>query len=101
MLSGEVRSREKFWMPAGREQWTRYRGRRPKASEERTRKTAASNGRLWGFGRAAALAEDGFEEIGESRKALRIAARTPAGVARTDRGLISDVVLTLTGAGMK
>jgi hypothetical protein len=29
-------------MPAGREQWTQFRGRRPKASEERTRGTAAT-----------------------------------------------------------
>jgi len=28
-------------MPAGREQWTRYRGRRPKASDEGTRGSAA------------------------------------------------------------
>jgi putative transposase len=42
-LGLSVDYREGFRMPAGREQWTRYRGRRPKASEERTRGRAASS----------------------------------------------------------
>jgi hypothetical protein len=33
----EVRCRVGFRMPAWRERWTRYRGRRPKASDEGTR----------------------------------------------------------------
>jgi hypothetical protein len=37
------RNREGFRMPAWREQWTRYRGRRPKAADERTRGRAASS----------------------------------------------------------
>src|SRR5271156_1546926 len=40
-------------------------GRRPKATEEGTRGTAASSCRLWGLVCAAALAGDGFAEIGE------------------------------------
>ena len=47
--------------------------RKPPKNEPAGQRRAV--GRLWGFGRAAALAEDGFEEIGESRKALRIADR--------------------------
>ena len=45
-------------MPAQREQstWVRAEGRRPKASEERTRGTAVRSGRLWGIGRVVALA---------------------------------------------
>jgi hypothetical protein len=60
------RCREGFRMPAGREQWTRYRAgvRKPPMKEPAGERRA--DGRLWGFGRAAALAEDGFAEIGES-----------------------------------
>jgi hypothetical protein len=49
-------SREGFRMQARRERSTRYRGRRRKASDERTRGKAVSAGRLWGFGAGAAVA---------------------------------------------
>ena len=39
----EDRKRVGVRMPAGRGQWTRYKGRRPKASDERTRGTTASS----------------------------------------------------------
>jgi len=62
----KVRNREGFRMPARRERSTRYRGRRRKASDERTRRKAVSAWRLWGFGAGAAVAVDGFAKITES-----------------------------------
>ena len=64
--AGKVRNREGFRMPAQRERSTRYRGRRRKASDERTRGKAVSAWRLWGFGVGAAVAVDGFAKIAES-----------------------------------
>src|SRR5262245_32959392 len=49
------------------------RGRRPKASDERTRGKARGVGGLWGFGRTAALAEDGFAQIAESARPPKMA----------------------------
>ena len=49
------------------------RGRRPKASDERTRGKASGVGGLWGFGRTAALAEDGFAQIAESGRPPKMA----------------------------
>jgi len=43
-----------------------YKGRRRKASDERTRGKAVSAWRLWGFGVGAAVAVDGFAKIVES-----------------------------------
>jgi hypothetical protein len=60
------RNREGFRMPARRERSTRYRGRRRKASDERTRGKAVNAWRLWGFGVGAAVAVDGFAKIAES-----------------------------------
>jgi hypothetical protein len=60
------RYREGFRMPARRERSTRYRGRRRKASDERTRAKAVSAWRLWGFGVGSAVAVDGFAKIAES-----------------------------------
>src|SRR5690349_19811883 len=90
-------------MPAWREaiDRTRSRGRRPKASEERTRGTAAKNWRLWGFGRAAVLTEDHVALIGASWTPPMMA----DGVCRRgrghDRGVINGVVPALAGAGLK
>ena len=53
--------REGFRMPAGRDLSTRAEGRRPKASEERTRgKAVSALGRLWGFGVGAAVVGEDF-----------------------------------------
>ena len=60
-------------MPAERKRSTRYTGRGPKASEERTRGRAARVGRLWEFDVAAGLASDGVARIAGSWKALMIA----------------------------
>ena len=45
------------------------RGRRPEASDEGTRGKRRGAGGLWGFGRTAALAEDGFAQIAETKAA--------------------------------
>ena len=65
-LSANGSNREGFRMPARRERSTRYRGRRRKASDERTRGKAVNAWRLWGFGVGAAVAVDGFAKIAEN-----------------------------------
>ena len=62
----KIRKREGFRMPARRERSTQYRGRRRKASDERTRGKAVNAWRLWGFGVGATVAVDGFAKIAES-----------------------------------
>jgi hypothetical protein len=59
------RLRVGFRMPAGRERSNRVRGRRRRASDERTHGKAVGLGGLWRFGAGAAVGVDGFAKIAE------------------------------------
>jgi hypothetical protein len=81
------RNRVGFRMPAGRERLNRGRGRRPKASDERTRGKAVSARRAMGIWRRSGCRRGGFCE---DRRALRAGDYSGEFAAAALDGLIGD-----------